>query len=207
MIITASLFSSCSKAQSTVKQEKDVLNKNSILIVYLTRTKNTKTVAQIIHKQTGGKLIELELQNPYPANYKAIVDQVAKENETDFLPALNTKIDSIEKYDLIFVGFPTWGMKIPPPMKTFLKEYNLSGKTIIPFNTNAGYGVGSSFQTVKELCPNSTILEGFAIEGGKEKEGKLLVIQGKRRNEVETEVRKWLEKINTLTSFKEKIKK
>ena len=59
MIITASLFSSCSKAQSTVKQEKDVLNKNSILIVYLTRTKNTKTVAQIIHKQTGGKLIEL----------------------------------------------------------------------------------------------------------------------------------------------------
>jgi flavodoxin len=198
MIITASLFSSCSKAQSTVKQEKDVLNKNSILIVYLTRTKNTKTVAQIIHKQTGGKLVELELQNPYPENYKAIVDQVAKENETGFLPALKTKIDSIEKYDTVFIGFPTWGMQLPPPMKSFLSQYNLKGKTIIPFNTNAGYGIGSSFDKIKELCTECKILEGFSIKGGKERDGILFVMEGKKKTEAEKEIQKWLKKIAIL---------
>jgi flavodoxin len=198
MIITASLFSSCSKAQSTVKQEKDVLNKNSILIVYLTRTKNTKTVAQIIHKHIGGKLVELELQNPYPENYKAIVDQVAKENETGFLPPLKTKIDSIEKYDTVFIGFPTWGMQLPPPMKSFLSQYNLKGKTIIPFNTNAGYGIGSSFDKIKELCAECKILEGFSIKGGKERDGILFVMEGEKKIEAEKEIQKWLKKIGVL---------
>ena len=198
MIITASLFSSCSKAQSTVKQEKDVLNKNSILIVYLTRTKNTKTVAQIIHKQTGGKLIELELQNPYPANYKAIVDQVAKENETDFLPALNTKIDSIEKYDTVFIGFPTWGMQLPPPMKSFLSQYNLKGKTIIPFNTNAGYGIGSSFDKIKELCTECKRLERFSSQGGKKRDEILMVMEGEKKSAAKKEIQTWLKKIGIL---------
>jgi len=57
----------------------------------------------------------------------------------------------------VFVGFSAWGMKLPPPMKSFLKQYGLSGKTVIPFNTNAGYGVGDSFHTVKELCKNSKV--------------------------------------------------
>jgi flavodoxin len=210
ILLMMCLSSGCAKSQNSSTENNDehqILADKKVLIVYLSRTNNTKAIAEIIQNNVGGDLVALELKKPYPTDYKQNVEQVSKENETGYLPPLKTKIDSIEKYDLIFVGFPTWGMKIPPPMKTFLKEYNLSGKTIIPFNTNAGYGVGSSFQTVKELCPTSTILEGFAIEGGKEKEGKLLVIQGKRRNEVETEVRKWLEKINTLTSFKEKIKK
>jgi flavodoxin len=195
MIVTACLFSSCSKAQSSVKQGKDDLNTNSILIVYLTRTKNTKTVAQIIHKQTGGKLVELELQNPYPENYKAIVDQVAKENETGFLPPLKTKIDNIEKFDTVFIGFPTWGMQLPPPMKSFLRQSNLKGKTIIPFNTNAGYGIGSSFDKVKELCTECKILEGFSIKGGIERDGILFVIEDEKKIEAEKEIQKWLTKI------------
>lgn len=198
MIVSACLFSSCSKAQSTVKQEKDSLNTNSILIVYLSRTKNTKAVAQIIHNHIGGKLVELELQNPYPENYKAIVDQVAKENETGFLPPLKTKIDNIEKYDTVFIGFPTWGMQLPPPMKSFLSQYNLKGKTIIPFNTNAGYGIGSSFDKIKELCIESKILKGFSIKGGKERDGILFVMEGEKKIEAEKEIQKWLKKIGIL---------
>jgi ABC-type sugar transport system substrate-binding protein len=63
----------------------------NILIVYLSRTKNTKAVAEMIKQNVGGTLVELDLQNPYPQNYKAIVDQVAKENETGFLPPLRNK--------------------------------------------------------------------------------------------------------------------
>src|SRR5690606_8460446 len=119
--------------------------------------------------------------------YQAIVDQVAEENATGFLPPLKTKIDNIEKYDVVFVGFPTWGMQLPPPMKSFLRQYDLSGKNIIPFNTNAGYGVGSSFETVRELCPDSNIPEGFSTKGGIERDGIYFVMQGERERQAQTE--------------------
>jgi flavodoxin len=135
------------------------------------------------------------LEKPYPENYQATVQQVVMENETGYLPPLKTKIDSIVKYDVVFVGFPTWGMKLPPPVKSFLKQYNLSGKTVIPFNTNAGYGVGTGFETLKELCPGSKVLESFEMKGGIERDGVYLVIKDDKAKEAEVEVKKWLEKI------------
>jgi flavodoxin len=165
------------------------------LIVYLSRTNNTKAIAEIIQRNVGGTLVALELEKPYLANYEATVRQVAEENEKGYLPPLKTKIDSIEKYDVVFLGFPTWGMQFPPPMKSFLHQYNLSGKTVIPFNTNAGYGKGSSFDTIKEACKDSKILGGFIIKGGEEREGKLFVIKGQEATEAEAEVKKWLQNI------------
>jgi flavodoxin len=173
-------------------------NPDKILIVYLSRTNNTKAIAEIIHDNVAGTLVALELKNPYPEDYKTIVEQVAKENETGFLPPLKTKIDSIQKYDVVFVGFPTWGMQLPPPMKSFLNQYDLSGKTIVPFNTNAGYGVGSSFETVKKLCPKSKVLEGFSIKGGIERDGVYFVMEGAKEKQARDEVKKWLKKINLL---------
>ena len=152
-------------------EENSLSEASNVLIVYLSRTNNTKAVAEIIHEYVGGTLVALELKNPYPEDYKAIVDQVVKENESEFLPPLKTKIDSIQKYDVVFVGFPTWGMQLPPPMKSFLNQYDLSGKTIVPFNTNAGYGIGSSFEIIKKLCPKSIVLEGFSTQGGIERDG------------------------------------
>lgn len=170
----------------------------NILIVYLTRTNNTKAIAEIIHAKVGGTLVELELQNPYPDNYRATVEQVAKENETGFLPPLKTEVENIEKFDLIFVGAPTWGMQLPPPMKSFLRQYDFSGKTIVPFNTNGGYGVGSSFDTIREICGNSTVLEGFSIKGGVETDGILFVMEGEKEEQAQEEVDKWLRKLNLL---------
>lgn len=194
------MVSSCVEAQTKHSiQNEPVSKEKDILIVYLTRTKNTKAVAEMIHKSVGGILVELELKNPYPENYKAIVEQVQHENETGFLPPLKTQIDSFGKYDIVFLGFPTWGMQLPPPMKSFLKQYDLSGKLVIPFNTNAGYGVGSSFQTIKNLCPNSTILEGFSIKGGKERDGILFVMEGEKEKTVQSEVQEWLKKSSLLT--------
>ena len=140
----------CSSQDSDTKRMRDIGHcSEKVLIVYLSRTNNTKGIAEIIHKHVGRKLVALELQNPYPENYKAIVEQVAKENETGFLPRLKTEIDSIQKYDVVFVGFPTWGMQLPPPMKSFLKQYDLQGMKIVPFNTNGGYGIGSTFGRLK----------------------------------------------------------
>lgn len=163
-------------------------------IVYLSRTNNTKAVAEMIHIEVGGDLIPLELQNPYPADYNAIVKQVSEENESGFLPPLKIKIE-LAQYDTIFLGFPTWGMQLPPPVRSFLNDYNLTGKTVIPFNTHAGYGLGSSLQTIGKLCSNSTILEVFSIKGGIERDGVYLYIKEDRAVEVKSEVKNWLEKI------------
>lgn len=183
------MISSCAKGQENAEDK-------NILIVYLSRTKNTKAVAKMVQQNVGGKLVALELENPYPEDYNKMVAQVQKENETGFLPLLKTKIDSIEKYEVIFIGFPTWGMQLPPPMKSFLKQYNLKGKTIIPFNTHAGYGTGSSFETVKELAPTSNTLEGFSVEGGKERDEILFVIQGEKEIQVRQQVNQWLNRLN-----------
>ncbi|MET0465115.1 MAG: flavodoxin [Chitinophagaceae bacterium] len=182
------LLSGCPKAQNPVKTDK-------ILIVYLSRTSNTKALALTIHQKIGGKLVELELKKPYPENYQETVQQVAKENEAGYLPPLKTKIDSIEKYEVVFIGFPTWGMQLPPPMKSFLRQYNLEGKKVIPFNTNGGYGTGSSFETVKELCPGSEILRGLSTRGGAERDGELFVMEGAKKKQVDDEITNWLKNI------------
>ncbi len=196
---------SCSKAQRSSGEDNNTTSSpagggslagKKVLIVYLSRTRNTQAVAQMIQREVGGRLVALELVNPYPQNYQAQVAQVVRENNENFLPPLKTKVDSLDTYDVVFVGFPTWDMKMPPPMKSFLNQYRLTGKTVVPFNTNAGYGIGSGFQTVKELCPNSTVLEGLSIRGGIERDGILFVMEGDREKQAQAEVKTWLQKLN-----------
>ncbi len=199
MILTIiCLLSGCSGAQQLPADAQPLTREKKVLIVYLSRTNNTKTIAEFIHQKVGGTLAALELETPYPADYNATVEQVARENETGYLPPLKTKIERIEQYDFVFVGFPTWGMQLPPPVKSFLRQYSLNGKTVIPFNTNAGYGEGSSFQTVRELCAQSTVLEGFVTRGGVERDGQNLVIKGARAEEAQKEIESWLRKIKML---------
>ena len=171
LLLTLVLFiSACSSSQMKDMNAKldSTLKSDKVLIVYLSRTNNTKTIAEIIHKNTGGTLVALELEKPYPENYRATVEQVVRENETGYLP---------------------------PPMKSFLKQYDLSGKTIVPFNTNDGYGIGSSFDTVKELCPKSKILDGFSIKGGTESDGRIRLSKEENVKDAETKVKKWLQEI------------
>jgi hypothetical protein len=83
-------------------------------------------------------------------------------------------------------------------VKSFLKQYDLRGKTIVPFNTNGGYGPGSSFQTVKDMCPNSTVLEGFSTRGGEERDGILFVMEGEKEKQVQVDIQKWLRKLELI---------
>lgn len=198
ILTTIGLLAGCSQAQQLPSSGRPLPAEQKILIVYLSRTNNTKAIAEIIHQKVGGRLVALELETPYPADYKATVQQVVRENETGYLPPLKTKVDRIEQYDFVFLGFPTWGMQLPPPVKSFLRQYSLKGKTVIPFNTNGGYGPGNSFQTVSELCPQSTVLQGFTTRGGSERDGQYLVIEGTRAEEAQKEVESWLRKIGIL---------
>lgn len=84
------------------------------------------------------------------------------------------------------------------PTKSFLKQYDLSGKTIIPFNTNGGYGIGSTFETVSQLCPDSKILEGYSTRGGLERDGQLLMIKDEKARQTQDEIKEWLRKLKMI---------
>lgn len=105
------LLSGCAKAQQPTTNHKPLPSERKILLVYLSRTNNTKAIAEFIHQKVGGTMVALELETPYPVDYNATVQQVARENETGYLPHLKTKIDRIEEFDVVFLGFPTWGIE------------------------------------------------------------------------------------------------
>ncbi|MFT8315874.1 MAG: flavodoxin [Clostridium sp.] len=139
--------------------------RKNILIVYFSYTGNTGKLANRIHENVGGDIIEIQPVTPYSDNYNAVVDQVLKEQKENYRPEIETKVDNIESYDVILIGSPIWWYEIAPPLKTFLEENDLSGKTVALFTTHGGYGKGKSDDNIAELCPQSTILESFSIEG------------------------------------------
>lgn len=135
------------------------------LVVYYSRTGNTRAVAKEIHKQLGGDIVELETVQPYPEAYRATTEQAKRELESGFKPPLKTKIENMDSYDVIVVGSPCWWGTVATPMITFLTEYDLSGKTIAPFMTHEGSGLGRTVTHIRQLCPKATVVEGLAIRG------------------------------------------
>ena len=136
-----------------------------ILIVYYSRSGNTRAIANLIHQEVGGTLHEIQPEVPYPSSYNAAVDQAKKEIQAGYRPALQSTLDQVESYDTVFVGSPNWWSTIAPPVATFLSEHDWSGKTIVPFCTHGGGGLGRIGQDIAKLCPQSTILSGLEIYG------------------------------------------
>lgn len=168
------------------------------LIVYLSRTKNTEALAKMVQEKVGGDLVALELQTPYPENYQAIVRQVDQENQDGYLPLLKTRIETFGQYDAIFVGFPTWDMQLPPPIKSFLNQYeaDLNGKMIVPFNNNSGYGMGQSLAQFNQYCRGCQIMQSIELRGGIERDGILFVMEGERANQAKNTIAQWLQDLS-----------
>lgn len=126
---------------------------------------NTKIVADMIHNEIGGDVFSIQTEELYPADYEENVDLADEELDTDARPDLKTHIDNFDEYDTIFIGYPIWWGTAPMPVYTFLEEYDFSGKTVIPFSTHKGSGLGSSVRDIKEALPDVNVLDGFTIEG------------------------------------------
>ena len=163
------------------------------LIVCVTR--NTAALARLIQAQTGARLQRLEADPPYPSDYPAHVDRVVRENARGDWPAVAAPAVDVAPWDTVFIGFPTWDMALPPPLQRWLREVDLRGKRVLSFNTHAGYGVGSGFDTVARLCAGSTVLPGLSLEGGYEKRGIGLALQGARLQAADRQVHAWLQRV------------
>lgn len=157
-------------------------DREKVLIVYYSRSGNTREIANQIHRSVGGDIFEIQVVEPYPEDYEAVKERAMRELNSGFKPALKTKAGNIGSYNVIFVGTPIWWGTISAPVKSFLSAYNLSGKTIVPFITHQGSGLGQSVTDISKLCPSSTLLDGIAIWGRNVK-----TAQG--------EVSEWLQKI------------
>ena len=127
---------------------------------------NTEVVAKIIQEMTKGDLFHIESVNAYPVDYTETTEVAQTELRTKARPKLTRHLESIASFDVIFLGYPNWWGTMPMPVFTFLEEYNLSGKTIAPFCTHEGSGLGHSVADIRKICPQSTVLEGLAIKGG-----------------------------------------
>jgi flavodoxin len=149
------------------KERTDMMN--NTLIAYYSWSGNTRRVAEIIAHQTGGTLFEIEPVQPYTTDYGAAVRQTKEEIRAGFRPELK-EMPELTSYAVIFLGTPIWWHTMAPPVATFIDQYDLDGKTVVPFHTHGGGGVGSFEMDVAKMCPNSTIKDGFGAlnNGGSE---------------------------------------
>lgn len=138
-----------------------------ILVAFFSKTNNTRSVAEQVHAGVGGDLFHVHTKKPYPEDYRETTRVARVELDNNERPELGATIsvEDMKKYDVIFIGYPNWWGTIPMALFTFLEQYDLSGKTIVPFCTHEGSGLGRGPDDIKRLCPNATILQGLAIRG------------------------------------------
>ena len=118
---------------------------------------NTQYVAQLIQEMTGGDLFRIEPLNPYPTDHRTLVELAKEEQRRNFRPPLAGQVENINAYDTVFIGYPNWWADMPMALYTFLESYDLSGKTVIPFNTHGGSGFSSTISTIAGLQPNARV--------------------------------------------------
>lgn len=142
----------------------DATTSASIVVDANGRYGTTEYVANLIQQTVGGDIHLIETVTPYTEDFDELRDVNHSEMAEDYLPALVESNLDISGYDTVFIGYPVWATAVPQAVLSFLNEYDLSGKTVIPFCTHDGYGAGSSYNTIREASHAAESLEGLAIE-------------------------------------------
>ena len=134
------------------------------LVAYFSASGVTAKVAETLSEAIGADLYEIEPEVPYT---KADLDWMDKQsrstiemNDPASRPAIAGKRDNMDDYDTVFVGFPIWWYVAPTIINTFLESYDLTGKTIIPFATSGGSGMGKSNEKLMPSCTGAKLIEG-----------------------------------------------
>lgn len=136
--------------------------KNDILIAYYSWSGNTRTIAELIRREIGGTLFEIEPAKPYSTNYGAVVEQAKEEIRTGFRPNLES-MPEINSYKTVFLGSPIWWHTMAPPLASFIESFDLRKKIVVPFHSHGGGGGGEFERDIIKMCPDSTVTKGFSI--------------------------------------------
>ncbi len=126
---------------------------------------NTAMMAAVIAGATGADLFEIRTATPYPDDYASMLQVAQEEIDSDARPELAEAVENMDDYDVVFIGYPIWHAHLPQAIYTFMESYDLAGKTVIPFNTHEDSGQSGTQQVIGNALPNSTVLQGLAIQG------------------------------------------
>lgn len=126
---------------------------------------NTEVAASIIKELTDADMFKIEQIQAYSKDYNECIAQAQSDQKRDARPELKSYPESIDGYDMIYLGFPNYWSTMPMAVFTFLEHFDFSGKIIKPFCTHEGSGMGSSVNDIKKLCPGARVEKGLAIHG------------------------------------------
>lgn len=144
-------------------QEKDSSDNGKILIAYFSHSGNTKKIAEEIQSKTGGELFEIRTVNAYSSDYNTVLDEAKAELDDKARPELSGKVDNIEQYQTVIIGYPIWWGDMPMAVYSFLDAYDLSGKTVLPFCTHGGSGLSRTDENIQNEEKDAKVTEGLAI--------------------------------------------
>ena len=126
---------------------------------------SVKWIADIIHDEVGGDIAPIIPSKDYPLEYNALADAAKTEVDNNERPAFEPLSVDPTKYKTVFIGYPIWWYTLPMVLETFFDTYDLSGVTIVPFNTHAGSRDGNTYNMIREREPNANVIDGIAIAG------------------------------------------
>lgn len=127
---------------------------------------NTEVAAGIIKELTGADVFKIEQREPYARDYNECIAQAQADQRQNARPELKKRLETLDAYDVIYLGYPNYWSTMPMAVFTFLEQQDFSEKIIKPFCTHEGSGLGSSINDIKKLCPAAKVKKGLAIQGG-----------------------------------------
>lgn len=140
------------------------------LVAYFSASGVTAKLAETLAETIGADMFEIVPEVPYTKadlNWQDTASRSTIEmKDPSSRPAIAAKRDNMDNYDTVFVGFPIWWYVAPTIINTFLESYDLSGKTVIPFATSGGSGMGKTNEKLQPSCPGAKLLEGRVFKGG-----------------------------------------
>ena len=129
------------------------------LVAYFSASGVTKNAAEHLATAAGADLFEIKPAVPYTRSDLDWTNKKSRSsvemNNPDSRPEIAERFSNMENYDTIFIGFPIWWYVAPTIINTFVESYDFSGKTIVPFATSGGSGMGKTVEVLKSLCPGA----------------------------------------------------
>jgi flavodoxin len=170
-------------AQTNKPDAKQGENMKNILIAYFSCTGNTRSLAEQIASVSKADLYEIKPKVPYSSadlNWRVNSSRANKENnDSSSRPVISGNVENMEKYNIVFLGYPIWWGQAPKIIYTFLESYDFSGKTIVPFCTSGSSPIGSSAANLHKLCSdNTTWLSGSRFAGNTSRSSVVTWIKG-----------------------------
>ena len=139
-----------------------------ILVACFSAGGETARLAKTIAEVVDGDLFEIKPETPYAAADLDWTDSRSRStiemNDEGCRPAIAGRVEDMARYDTVFVGFPIWWYQAPRIIETFLEGYDFAGKTLVPFATSGGSGMGKTGSILKAVCPAATWLPGKRMQ-------------------------------------------